>query len=109
MKHSTQPTWVVVCIIAPCAVAFWTGTAEGAWCTLSLRCLAYIPVFMFSGSLFVLPALLVATLVVLALTVQPGGRVRPMPITPLSLTLLFIFHALLGVGLGAALFRGQGP
>lgn len=104
-QESRQDTWVIVVTIVICAIAGWTGAAEGAFCSFTLSCITYIPYAALGGILFALPALVVAALLVLS-TVY-GLRLR---LKPISFTILAICMAAIGFACGSMPgIHGQGP
>jgi hypothetical protein len=105
MKSNERRTWLILGTIVLCTVAGWTGFAEATWCGHSLSCIAYIPAAMFGGSLFFMPAIVVAAGLVLATTMVLKVR-----ISPLVVLILVILMAVFGFLAGDLLpGKGQGP
>jgi hypothetical protein len=70
-------------------MAGWTGAAEGAWCSPTLSCLAYIPFAVFGGILFAIPATIVAAPLVLITVLALRIKLSPLVVAPLVATMGF--------------------
>jgi len=105
INNNRHGVWVWIGAIALASIAGWTGIAEGAWCSLSVQCLAYIPFAAFGGILFAPIAIVAATLIVAIAFI--GFKVRSGVVTWLVLpgimgALGFMCGSLTGI-------HGQGP